>query len=194
MKQAKVLNQEELTRLLKIVKSTRYPERNKIIVLLSYLAGLRACEIAALKVGDIVSSREDLGIEHEVRLDSTQTKGNKTQTVVLNSKLRTELREYLQKRPVLRQNPNSPLLVTQKRTGFSSQTIQNLFRTLYQNAGIQNASSHSGRRSFITALSEKGVSVRVIQELARHSSMATTQRYIDVSADKLRSAVELATL
>ena len=43
-------------------------------------------------------------------------------------------------------------------------------------------------------LSEKGVSVRVIQELARHSSMATTQRYIDVSADKLRSAVELATL
>ena len=82
----------------------------------------------------------------------------------------------------------------QKRGGFSSQTIQNLFRKLYEAAGIQNASSHSGRRSFITLLSEKGVSVRIIQELARHAHLNTTARYIDVSADKLRSAVELATL
>ena len=56
------------------------------------------------------------------------------------------------------------------------------------NTGI-NASSHSGRRSFITNLSEKGISTRVIQELARHSSMMTTQRYIDVSNDKLKNAV-----
>jgi site-specific recombinase XerD len=46
------------------------------------------------------------------------------------------------------------------------------------------------RRRFITALSEKNVAVRVIPALARHSSLATIQRYIDVSQDKLRSAVE----
>lgn len=195
MKQAKVLNQAELKRLLKIVKCTRHADRNRIVVLLSYLAGLRALEISAIKIGDVMSFQNDIWeVEQEIRLDSSQTKGSKTQTVVLNSRLRAELREYLQKRPVLRQNPDSPLLVTQKRTGFTSQTIQNLFRTLYQSAGIQNASSHSGRRFFITSLSEMGVSVRVIQELARHSSMATTQRYIDVSVDKLRSAVELATI
>lgn len=57
-----------------------------------------------------------------------------------------------------------------------------------------NASSHSGRRTFITALSEKGVSVRVIQELARHSDLSTTQRYIDVSVDKLRNAVNLVSI
>ena len=60
----------------------------------------------------------------------------------------------------------------------------------HSNVGI-NASSHSGRRKFITDLSEKGVSVRVIQELARHRDLATTQRYIDVSVDKLRNAVNL---
>ena len=64
----------------------------------------------------------------------------------------------------------------------------------YQSVGIANASSHSGRRTFITQLSEKGVSVRVIQELARHSSLQTTQRYIDVSVDKLRCAVEVLSL
>lgn len=73
---------------------------------------------------------------------------------------------------------------------FLSQTIQNPFRELYRAAAIDNASSHSGRRTFITQLSERGVSVRVIQALARHSSLSTTQRYIDVSVDKLRSAVE----
>ena len=82
------------------------------------------------------------------------------------------------------------MISSQKKGSFSSQTIQNLFRELYQAAGIANASSHSGRRTFITNLSDRGVSVRVIQALARHSSLSTTQRYIDVSVDKLRVAVE----
>ena len=85
----------------------------------------------------------------------------------------------------------SPLIYYQRTGGhFSSQTLQILSKTLYTNVGI-NASSHSGRRKFITDLSEKGVSVRVIQKLARHRDLATTQRYIDVSVDKLRSAVNL---
>jgi integrase/recombinase XerD len=52
-------------------------------------------------------------------------------------------------------------------------------------------SSHSGRLAFIVSLSEKAVSMRVIQELARHSSMNTPQRYIDVSLDKLRCTNEI---
>ncbi|MBL6744876.1 MAG: site-specific integrase, partial [Pseudomonadales bacterium] len=82
-----------------------------------------------------------------------------------------------------------------QRTGghFSSQTLQILFKNLYANIGI-NASSHSGRRKFITDLSDKGVSVRVIQELARHRDLATTQQYIDVSVDKLRNAVNLVAI
>ena len=88
----------------------------------------------------------------------------------------------------------SPLFCAQRTGGhFSSQTLQILFKTLYSNVGI-NASSLSGRRKFITDLSEKGVSVRVIQELARHRDLATTQRYIDVSVDKLRNAVNLVGL
>ena len=83
------------------------------------------------------------------------------------------------------------LLQTQKGGGFTSAAIQQLFRELYKAAAIPNASSHSGRRSFITNLAHKGVSTTVIRELARHQNLATTQRYIDVSTDKLRGAVEL---
>jgi len=59
-----------------------------------------------------------------------------------------------------------------------------------QSALVSDCSSHSGRKTFITQLSERGISVRVIQELARHENMTTTQRYIDVSVDKLKNTVE----
>ncbi len=192
MKQAKVLNQNELKRLLRVTSTTKHAHRNRIVVLLSYLAGLRACEIASLRVSDVMSFQNDIWeAKSEVVLRSWQTKGSKAQTVILNSQLRAELEQYVRQYCPPNTKNEDILLQSQKGSGFSSQTIQNLFRTLYEAAGLQNASSHSGRRTFITGLSEKGVSVRVIQELARHSSMNTTQRYIDVSVDKLRIAAEV---
>jgi integrase/recombinase XerD len=189
MKQAKVLSPAELKRLLKVVSTTKHPERNRIIVLLSYLAGLRACEIASLRVADVMSQSSDRAeITDYVTLKSWQTKGAKTQNLVLNSQLKRELADYVAKMSF--DGPDSPLICSQKGQGFTSQTIQNLFRHLYRESGILNASSHSGRRTYSTTLSERGVSVRVIQALARHSSLVTTQRYIDVSLDKLRAAAE----
>ena len=52
---------------------------------------------------------------------------------------------------------------------------------IYRAVGFENASSHSGRRTFITELVSKGVSLRVWAELAGHSSIQTTQRYIEVN-------------
>jgi integrase/recombinase XerD len=62
---------------------------------------------------------------------------------------------------------------------------------MYRRAGIQGASSHSTRRTFITNLAAKGISVRVLASLAGHASIATTQAYIDVNDDMKRKAVEL---
>ena len=61
----------------------------------------------------------------------------------------------------------------------------------YPKCGLADASSHSGRRTFITRLANKGVGVRVLAALAGHSSIATTQRYIDVNDAQLANAVEL---
>ena len=65
------------------------------------------------------------------------------------------------------------------------------FHYLYKRVGISGGSSHSGRRTFITTLANKGVSVRLLASLVRHSNIATTQRYIDVNDDMKRRAVEL---
>jgi site-specific recombinase XerD len=57
--------------------------------------------------------------------------------------------------------------------------------------GLKDASSHSERRTYITRLANKGVGVRLLAELAGHSHISTTQRYIDVNAEQLSEAVEL---
>ena len=54
MKQAKVLTDAELKRLLAVIANDRHSERNRIALMLSHLAGLRVGEIAALSVSDIV--------------------------------------------------------------------------------------------------------------------------------------------
>ena len=187
-KQAKVLNEKEISKLFKVCELTNYPVRNKLIVAFSFYGGLRAIEIANLNVSDILSPTNT--VNDIIRLTKEQTKGSNSNTVHVGKKLQKEILRFISKYPNTIYNKDRRLFQTQRGT-FTSQTIQNLFRNLYHLANIPNASSHSGRRTFITNLSEKGISTRVIQELARHSSMVTTQRYIDVSDDKLKNAVNL---
>ena len=89
MKQAKVLTPEELKRLLKIVTFTRHKDRNRLIVLFSFLAGLRACELAQLRVKDVMSVQADIvEIKDTIYLQNWQTKGSQAQQVVVNEQLR----------------------------------------------------------------------------------------------------------
>ena len=191
MKQAKVLNEKELSKLFKVCEITNYVERNKLIVAFSYYGGLRAIEIANLNVSDILTPTNTVSDIIVLSKEQTkeQTKGSKRNVVHVGKKLERKILRFISKYPNTIHNKGKSLFRSQKGEGFTSQTIQNLFRNLYKLANIQHASSHSGRRTFITNLSEKGISTRVIQELARHSSMVTTQRYIDVSNDKLKNAV-----
>ena len=66
-----------------------------------------------------------------------------------------------------------------------------LFGEFYRRAGIDGASSHNGRRGFITKLAHSGVSAKVIMELAGHKHLGTTQRYIEVNDEMKRAAVEI---
>ena len=84
-----------------------------------------------------------------------------------------------------------PLFYTEKSKGFSANTLTQWFFWLYRKAGVSGASSHSGRRTFITNLANKGIGVRVLAKLAGHRSIAVTQVYIDVNSDMMRKAVEL---
>lgn len=187
MAQAKTLTQGEIDQVLRYCANTRYPQRNRVIVLTSVWSGMRVGELAALRVGDVANA--DGTIKSEVRLAANQTKGHVGRTVFLSEKLRTELAAYLRHRRF--KSLEQPLFYTEKAQGFTANTLAQWFYWTYKKAGISGASSHSGRRTFITNLASKGIGVRVLASLAGHKSIAVTQMYIDVNDEMKRAAVEL---
>ncbi|MDB2468168.1 site-specific integrase [Planktomarina temperata] len=188
MKQAKLLTDAEFKRLTAVINSLRYQTRNHTTVALSFYAGLRACEIAALRVGDVFD--EASNVKDTIYLNAGQTKGSDSTTVLVNTKLKRQLEKFAKQYPVHMSTRTAPLLFSAKGGGFSAQTIVNLFKRIYKIAGIEGASSHSGRRQFVTKLADQGINARLVQVLARHKHLSTTQRYIDVNENALRNAVE----
>jgi integrase/recombinase XerD len=188
MRQAKVITPREFKRLLNVVASGRYAERNRVAIMLSYYAGMRVGEIAALLVSDIYM--DDGQVKDQIVLEAAITKSNETRRIFVGVNLKRELAEY---RHTFGKyiKPASPLLITNKGKAFSANILCQTFGALYKKAGIDGASSHSGRRWFITKLAHNGVSPKVIMELAGHKNLSTTQRYIDVNDDMMRKAVEV---
>ena len=80
---------------------------------------------------------------------------------------------------------------SQKGSHFSANTMCRLFLDIHKAVGLKDASSHSGRRNYITRLANKGVGVRLLAELARHSHISITRRYIDVNSEQFSAAVKL---
>ena len=198
MSQAKVLSEKEIKKVVKLIESKRHSSRNRCMFLATHMSGARIGEIASLRICDVLAS--DGTIKTEVYLSSEQTKGSKGRTLYLSEKLRNEIELFLKTRFKLRDllavtltDTTRALFTNQKNPnrGFSASTACQMFHYWYKEAKIEGASSHSGRRSFITNLANKGVHVRILQELAGHSSISVTQKYIDVNYDKLRVAVEM---
>ena len=188
MKQAKVLSSAELSRLITIIDAGNHAARNKCAFYLTHLAGLRVKEVAALKVADIYNSEAE--VHGEIILSPAQTKGNSTRSVALSRKLQKVLAEYYSSLP--KHDPDFPLIYSQKSyKPFSPNSLCQVFSRIYIAAGIRGATSHSGRRTFITKLASKGVSAKVLMELAGHKHLSTTQRYIEVNDQMLKEAVEL---
>ena len=197
MKQARCLNDKELKLLLLYINTRKHAARDRAIVACTYFGGMRIGECAALKIKDVLAN--DGSIKLEINLTAEQTKGKYSRTVVLADKLRKEIQTYLQTRFDTKQlialtyseHINKPLFNTQKSNGFSANTLTYTMTMLYKAAGLEGASSHSGRRSFLTNLSAKAVPLKVLMELAGHRQAQTTMRYINVTSDMKRAAVEL---
>lgn len=91
-KQAKVLNNAEIRRVLDYCSTRKHALRNKALVLTMFNTGMRVSEVASLRIKDVVDS--DGNIKNEIRLLAENTKTNEARTVFVNEKLRKELEQY----------------------------------------------------------------------------------------------------
>jgi len=186
MKQAQVLTERDIKQVLSHIARSAYPARNRCMFQLMLYSGMRVGEIAALDKGDVISA--DGRMREQIQLKPHQTKGRKARTVLLNTQARMDLDLYLRGDGC---SADEPLFLSKANKRFSANSLVQVFGRLYSACGFVAATSHSTRRTFITSLAHKGVNVRVLAALSGHSSISSTQRYIDLNENVMRAAVEL---
>jgi site-specific recombinase XerD len=175
-----ILSREEVGRLIAAATNLKH----QTVLALAYGTGLRASEVAALKVGDIDSERMTLRVE--------QGKGQKDRYAMLSPILLERLRVWWRVAraqgkmldggwlfPGL--NPIEPL---------STRQLNRAVHAAAEAAGIdKRVSMHTLRHSFATHLLEQKVDIRVIQVMPGHKKLETTALYAQVATDILREVV-----
>ncbi len=190
-KQAKVLSDAQVRAALAACDGHRYPLRDLVMILLSVRAGLRAKEISCLRWGMVTDAEGQVG--DALHLPNKASKGaNGGRTIPLHAELRTALVALKETRNV---DADDRVIFSERTIGMSPTAVQVWFHRHYAALGFAGASSHSGRRTFVTKLAKKiveaGGSLKDVQELAGHASLSTTQRYIQGSNDAKRRVMGL---
>lgn len=177
-----ILTSWQFETVMQSVRSRAYPSRDKAIVAISFYLGLRAKEIASLKVRDVYAPNGT--VRQVLHVKRSYSKMNRMRDVYLAS---DQLREALTSYRVVRLavSHDEPLFPTRTGRHFTANGMVQLFRDIYAQAGVERASSHSGRRTMITRLAEQGVDLKAIATLAGHANIATTCIYVENNPARL---------
>jgi Phage integrase family len=187
-KQAKILSDDNFEDLLLLAETSRHPLRNRVIVLLSAKAGLRAGEIAHLTWAMVTDPTGAIGTLLE--LPDRAAKNRSGRVIPLHEDLRATLAAWW-----AAAQSAGPVIVSERGGPMTPQSVVVWFANAYRLIGLDGCSSHSGRRTFITRAARlahhAGGSLRDVQLLAGHRSIQTTQRYIDGDTDAQRKLVSM---
>jgi integrase len=205
-RQAELLNDTQVKACLRWCdERRRYPHRDRVVVLLSVRAGLRAVEIARLRRGHVMD--DGGGIADVINLQGKFRIARKGPGRVIP--MHADLRDHVIKLfGIVPGGPDDPLILSERAMRpnpedpedrrlvcMAPNTIVLMFGQMYGELGLSGCSSHSGRRTFITRVAGKigqaGGSLRDVQQLAGHTSLNTTQRYVDGSDEAKRRVMKL---
>jgi len=174
---AKVLGPADLRLLFKAAAKGRYPVRNRVMVLLSVKAGLRACEIANLTWPMVLNANSAIGDVMELPAKAAKMGGGR------RIPIHADLKKALQKALAMTTDRTGPVVRSERKKAMEAKAVVNWFKLRFLELGLQGCSSHSGRRTFVTkaarSVHRAGGSLRDVQILAGHRSIKTTQGYIE---------------
>lgn len=191
--QAKVIDAAQEAAIRHFLTTTRHPTRDLAMFLLSLKAGLRAKEMASVTWAMVTDASGQ--ITDTLHLPNRASKGGTGgRTIPLHPELQRAL-EALQAHMGTLATPDQTIICSERGGAMTPVTVRLWFHRLYGTLKLDGCSSHSGRRTFITRaarnVSTVGGSLRDVQELAGHSSLSMTQRYIDGDTRAKRALVAL---
>ena len=205
--QAQILAKNDLKRVISSFFGHKYEKRNIAILLLSFKVGLRAKEIAAITLDDVLSrsgkSKYDSAnstvdiqfnsddIRKTITMRSKVSKGQKIDKAYIRCDAMIDaLVEYIpNRREAFQRGDIDNLFLTQKGSAFSPTVMSQLFMSMSKHSEIE-FSSHSGRRTLCTNLVHKGVHIFDIQAIMRHSDISTTMLYYQKDEKRLGDLME----
>ena len=166
-----VLSRSEVKQILESIKNTKH----RLIISLSYGAGLRVSEVIDLRVRDV-----DLD---ELTIHIKQAKGKKDRITVFPEKLKTDMQNL-----IAGKDKKDWVFASERGGKLTTRTAQKVFENSIKKTGIKkSATFHSLRHSFATHLLENGIDVRYVQELLGHQNIRTTQKYTQVTNPMLKN-------
>lgn len=182
-KEPSYLSEEEYKRLLKAVKdnaSRYYIERDTAILTMLIGTGIRLNELVELNVGDV---------DFNNRTIKFIRKGNHEKIIPVNAIVITAIKRYLKTRKGI--SPSAPLFLSKRDRRIDTASIQHLVRKYCMEAHIEKKglSPHMLRHSFAVALLKNGESLFTIQQLLSHQNIRTTEKYLHLNNEDLKTAV-----
>jgi site-specific recombinase XerD len=167
-----ILTQEEVRRLLDVIKNTKH----HLLMELMYGCGLRVSEAVKLK-------KRQINFEEGI-VSIRGGKGRKDRKVALPMTIKNRLKAYLN----LREDNNPYVFNTIRGQHLHIKSAQKIVENAAKKAGIKkNVTPHTLRHSFATHLLEQGTDLRIIQRLLGHSNIKTTQIYTKVSTQLIKN-------
>lgn len=166
-----------------VYKSEKY--RNRAIIGVMLLAGLRKKEVISLKLADISLENKMIFIN--------QGKGNKDRIVPINGTLVLFLQEYLKDRVRLKRTSFHFFTCIQKDQGIGAKCINNLVRRIRQVTRI-SFSAHTLRHGFARLMLEGGCDIYTLSKIMGHSKITTTTIYLSCSSQQMLKSIEMHSL
>jgi site-specific recombinase XerD len=172
--------------------SKRWPERDVALLATFSVTGVRLAEAIALNLDSIMGP---IGTR---RLQVTG-KGKKDRAIPVEPALEALLDRYLESRVERHgadvvEDPAAPLFVHYNGTRLTRGRVQYTVEKIYERAGLRaavpkGALVHALRHTFASQAVEYGVDVVELRDILGHASLATTSRYLDANAQRLREAI-----
>lgn len=175
----KVLSPEQIDKMIEVIPAEGWGLRDRALIELGYSSGLRISELVSIEVGDIDMVAEMLRV---------RGKGRKERVVPFGSAARKAVQSYLKFREEILKSLkiNSPyLFINRKGKRLTQRGAFEIIRKWGKKAGFE-VHPHMLRHSFATHLLERGASIRHVQEMLGHASLATTQVYTHLTKEILR--------
>jgi integrase/recombinase XerD len=178
---AAVLSAAQVRHVFRVARGrSRHAARAEAALAMSLGLGLRAKELTSLAWADVYDAEGR--VRPVLHLRAAYTKGGRTRDVFMSSPaLRRVLATYSEGRWLLGAGAShAPLFPSQKGGPMTPASMARFLKGLYR-----EASSHSGRRTLITRLAERGIDLKAIAEIAGHSSIRTTAVYVEANPRRL---------